>query len=486
MNPRSLTPRTAGPVQFITNRSHPTLPMTGRVGERPAQPSAWNGVALTFLLETIRLGLTNLRLHLLRSVLTALGIILGVGAVITMVSLGEGSKQEALMSIERLGARNIIIRSEKPPEAPQQGQGRSWVSSFGLTYADLEVIEANFPDAEAIVPLKAAGGQVLRGEEQKVSQAFGTTPQLQTIANLRVARGRYLVDADLPNQEVICVIGHEIARQFFQLEDPVGKIINIDQNPFTVVGVLAPVGLAGGAGSALVGRDLNLDIHIPITTARAIFGDTVVRRESGSFQANEVQISEVYLSSPNRDRVLPDAQRLRRILEVRRPGLRDVSLIVPFELLDKARKDALTWNLVLGAVAGISLLVGGIGIMNIMLATVTERTREIGVRRALGATRHHITSQFLVETGVLSAIGGLVGVGLGIGISVFIPVLVAFLPDAPIIGSFFPADVSLPTQVTMWSILVAFGVAALTGLVFGIYPALQAAKQDPIVALRHD
>ena len=237
------------------------------------------------------------------------------------------------------------------------------------------------------------------------------------------------------------------------------------------------MGLSGGAGAALVGRDLNLDIHIPITTARTMFGDQVVRRTSGSFQANEVQIEEIYLASRERETVLLDADRLRRIMSVRHPGLTDITLIVPYELLESAKKTALTWS---------PLLVGGIGIMNIMLASVTERTREIGIRRALGATRKHIIWQFLVETSVLSAIGGLIGVGLGIGLSIGIGFGVPILPKAPLIGQFFPTDVTLPTQVTSWSIFVSFAVATATGLIFGIYPAKMAARQDPIVALRHD
>jgi putative ABC transport system permease protein len=250
--------------------------------------------------------------------------------------------------------------------------------------------------------------------------------------------------------------------------------------------VLRPVGLSGGAGSALVGRDLNLDIHIPISTARAVFGDTVIRRSQGSFQGNEVQVAEIYLESPSRERVIPDAQRLRRLMDHRHPDLTDLGMIVPYELLENARKRALTGQWISASIAAISLLVGGIGIMNIMLATVTERTREIGVRRALGATRRHIVAQFLVETGVLSAVGGLVGVALGLGLTIALDKVVPLLPSAPFIGGLFPADVSLPTAVSPWAVIVAFLVAAATGLVFGIYPARKAARQDPIVALRHD
>jgi len=439
------------------------------------------------LLESVGLGLTNLRLHLLRSILTALGIILGVAAVIIMVSIGQGSKAEALATIERLGARNIIARSVKPAETGQQqgGQQRSWVLSFGLTRDDLRVISENFPDAAAIVPVKSVGGEVLRLDKRLVSQAYGVTPDLPRVTRVHVSRGRYITEADMDSRAMVAVIGYEVARQLFPFDDPLGNTVRIDDQTFEVVGVLRPVGLAGGAGAQLIGRDLNFDVHIPLTTASIVFGDTTVRRSSGSFQASEVQISEIILMAPERDRVLTDAGRLRRIIDVRHDEP-DVQLIVPYELLEEANKQALTWNLVLGSVAGISLLVGGIGIMNIMLATVTERTREIGIRRALGATRRHIVAQFLVETGVLSALGGLIGVGLGIAASFGVEWIVPILPNTPFVGRFFDANAALPTELTLWSIVLAFGVAAATGLAFGLYPAVKASKQDPIVALRHD
>lgn len=428
----------------------------------------------------------NLRLRLLRSILTALGIILGVAAVITNGSLGEGSKQQALAALERLGALNIIVRSQPPPEsANQSGQQRAMINRYGLTRDTLAVIQENFPDVAAIVPLKAVGGQVMRLEKRKTSQAFGTTPEMLDVANLRVARGRYLTQGDIDEEARVVVIGADIAKEFFALDDPLGQTMQVDLKPFTVVGVLAPVGYAGGAGATLIGRDLNLDVHLPISTARSAFGDIVLRSSSGSMQATGVQISEVMVQSPSRERVLADAARLKRILETRHPGMLDLGVKVPYELLEEAKRQARRFNLVFGAVAGISLLVGGIGIMNIMLASVTERTREIGIRRAIGATRRHILVQFLVETGVLSAIGGLVGVGLGVGLSVSIPWISRHAADIPLIGESLRGE-PLPSQVTMWSIGLSFLVATATGLVFGIYPARRAAAQDPIVALRHD
>ena len=252
------------------------------------------------------------------------------------------------------------------------------------------------------------------------------------------------------------------------------------------MGVLAPVGYAGGSGATMIGRDLNLDMHMPITTARQVFGDAVFRRTSGSFQSEEVQVNEIILTSRSTDDVILDADRLKRIVAVRRSGETDVSVLVPYELLETAKRQARMFQLVFGSIAGISLLVGGIGIMNIMLASVTERTREIGIRRALGATRRHILWQFLVETSVLSTGGGLIGVGVGVGFSLLVGWAVKQLPQLPLIGRHFPADTELPTRLALWSILVSFCVAVLTGLVFGIYPARKAAAQDPIESLRHD
>jgi len=441
---------------------------------------------VAFLLETIRLGIANLRLHKLRSFLTALGIILGVAAVICMVSIGEGSKQEALRQIEQLGARNIIVKSQRPPETQQQGQQRSFVVNYGLTWNDLRIIEENFSDEARIVALKEVGAEIIRGSTKQTSQAFGVDPELAEVANLRVERGRYLTDGDNTERAMVCVIGSEVARQFFPLDDPLDNTIRVDDKALRIVGVMAPVGLAGGAGSALVGRDLNFDVHLPLQTARYVFGDTVVRRTSGSFNAAEVHVSELYMTAPAREAVIGLAQRMQRVLETRREGTSDVSMVVPFELLENAERAALRGTLMLMAIAGISLLVGGIGIMNIMLATVTERTREIGIRRALGATRRHIVWQFLVETSVLSLIGGLIGVGLGVGISLLLGWAVPMLPNLPIVGRFIPSDASLPTQLAWWSVVVAMTVAVLTGLIFGLYPARKAARQDPIVALRHD
>jgi putative ABC transport system permease protein len=438
-------------------------------------------------LETFLLGMKSLRLHALRSVLTSLGIILGVASVIVMVSIGEGSKQSALRAIQSLGATNIIVRSQRPPESQQVGsERRSFVAMFGMTREDLRRLEKFIP-ADTIIPLKAVGSEVSKGASRTTSQTFGTIPALKTAANLRVkAGGRYLVDGDMARRAPVAVIGSEIEKMFFTLTNPIGQNIRIDQRIFKIIGVLEPVGLAGGAGSALVGRDLNKDIHIPLTTARLEFGDIILRRQSGSFSGEEVEISELYLTAPSTDAVVPMAEHIRSVMKVGHPKMKDIEIIVPWELLENVKRTTATMNILLTAIAAISLLVGGIGIMNIMLATVVERTREIGIRRAVGASRNDIAVQFLIETGSISCVGGLLGIILGIGISVGLESFIPWILSFQIFSGIGDVGVGLETQITGWSIIVSFLVAAGTGLVFGIYPAIIASKQDPIVALRHD
>ncbi len=253
-----------------------------------------------------------------------------------------------------------------------------------------------------------------------------------------------------------------------------------------MVGIFRPVGLAGGAGSALVGRDLNGAVHIPISTAELEFGDLVQRRSSGSFTTEQVEITEIYLTADSSDVVVRTAERVKRLMRVEHPDLEDIEIIVPWELLENVRKTQLIWNVGLITIAAISLLIGGIGIMNIMLASVTERTREIGIRRALGATRRHIVAQFLVETGTLSCIGGVLGILLGVGGSLGLGRFVPWLLRLPAMRSIVETEINLATQLTWWSIVASFLVASIVGLVFGIYPAVIASRQDPIVALRHD
>ncbi|MDZ4831629.1 MAG: ABC transporter permease [Phycisphaerae bacterium] len=442
---------------------------------------------MPFLFEIIRLGLRNLKLHKLRSTLTSLGIILGVAAVIVVVSIGEGNKRAALRNIEALGATNVIVRSVKPPEANNSNQARSFLVAYGILFQDLRRLRESMADASSIVPLKTVGSEVSYGATRIQSQSFGTTPELLDVARLRLEpRGRYLTQDDLDTRAPVAVIGSEVAKQLFKLRDPLGADLRIDSQVFRVIGVLKPVGLAGGSGSALVGRDLNKDIHIPLSTAESNFGNSVVRRQAGSFSGEEIELSEVYVVAPDTEQVLNVADRVKRILDVGHPGLVDVQVVVPWELLENAKRQLLVWNIMLVAIAAVSLLVGGIGIMNIMLASVTERTREIGIRRALGATRRHIVLQFLVETGSLSSLGGVIGIALGVGVSLGLGELIPTLAKLPWLRGMASSKFALEPAITLWSIVVSFLVAAGVGLVFGIYPAVIASRKDPIEALRHD
>ncbi len=428
---------------------------------------------MNFLLETLRLGLNNLRLHKLRSLLTALGIIIGIAAVVAIAAYGEGAKVAALRDIRQLGVRNIILRSVKPAES-QTAQATSRLIAYGLLRKDIRRVESTIPHLQCIVPLKEIGGQVYNGYYTAPAKVFGTEPTLLETLSLNIQRGRYLTDQDMLRHDPVAVIGASVAERLFPLADPLQSTINVDDQTFQVVGVLQPIGLAGGAGSALVGRDLNFDIHVPMTAAEDRFGDILMRRSSGSFEVTQVELSEVIVRVDDEKSVQDVADQIKRLLEIEHSQAKDVTTIVPLELLRQAERTQLMFNVLMIIIAGLSLLVGGIGIMNIMLASVTERTREIGIRRALGATRKHIIAQFLVETTVLSGLGGVIGVCLGL-------LMVACIA----VAHRYVAALEQP-YVTNWSIIVSFLVATAVGIIFGLYPAIKAANQDPIVALRHD
>ncbi|MCC7406481.1 MAG: ABC transporter permease [Phycisphaeraceae bacterium] len=450
---------------------------------------------MNFLIETLRLGLSNLRLHKMRSLLTVLGIIFGVSAVIAMVAIGEGNKRRALAEIANLGARNIILRSAKPPESQKAGStsnSQSWMIAYGLTRMDLARLRRTVGQITQVISLKKVSARIERLNLQSTASVFGAEPTLLDVTRQRVARGRFITDIDNHNREAVAVLGAEIAKRLFPLEDPLGQTVRVQGVALRVVGVMAPTGgetggvtgsggpagARGGGASALVNRDQQLDVYIPMDTAEAQYSDMNVNRTSGSTEAEQVELSELILEVDDQSHVPAVAERVRRVLALAKQPRDDVEVVVPLELLLQAERTQRNFNYLLSSIASISLLVGGIGIMNIMLATVTERTREIGIRRALGATRRHVVAQFLVETTVLSGLGGLLGVALG----------VACVPGLRAMRYWFPqamADLAEP-RLTTWSILVSFLAAAAVGIVFGLYPAVKASRQDPIVALRHD
>lgn len=428
--------------------------------------------------STLQLGIKNLLLHKLRSFLTVLGVILGVGSVIAMLSIGEGSKREALEQIRQLGADNVIIRSVKPGEngggdkssTATRQQQFSRVSEYGLKYRDLERLLATLPTVRRALPI-ALVRRDAQHQHRTIPNAriLGTTPEYIDVKTLQLRRGRFLSSSDLHRAANVTVIGAGAADRLFVYADPIDQPILLGNDVYRVVGVLDTQATGSAAVGAFGQADFNSDILIPITAARNRFGELQVIRRAGGRDYERTQLSEITLTVYDQDQVSQTAAMARSILKRDHPRADDYEVQVPMELLRQAEHEKRIWNLVLGSIAGISLLVGGIGIMNIMLASVTERTREIGIRRAIGAKRRDITTQFLVETVVLSSTGGMVGVLVGIAI----PMLVTYFAG-------------IETVLSAWSIVLAFGISAGIGVVFGIYPARRAALMDPIEALRHE
>ena len=297
----------------------------------------------------------------------------------------------------------------------------------------------------------------------------GTVPWYPEMRNHRVARGRFFTDADMEASASVCVLGADVADGLFPLDSPLGRDVRVGENYYRVIGVMEPRGRGVRADETRVGAKASThEIFIPLETAKNRYGEVLMKMRSGSFQAERIELHEVTVKVASPDQVLPVAEAIKAVLKHHHKK-KDYDVVVPLELLRQAERTKQIFNIVLGSIAAISLLVGGIGIMNIMLATVTERTREIGIRRALGARRRDIVTQFLVEAVMLSGTGGVFGVALGIAI----PLLVTWFA-------------TMKTIITFWSPLLAFSISGLVGVVFGLYPALRAASMDPVEALRHE
>jgi putative ABC transport system permease protein len=433
---------------------------------------------LSFLWETFRLGVKNLRLHKLRSLLTALGIILGVAAVIVMVAIGEGGKQAAIEQLRKLGAQNILIRSERPPEGSAATGRVQRVLDYGLRRSDLARVQT-LPGIAAIVPMRDTEQRVVRNEVRVNAKAIATVPQVFDVINLRPARGRCFTQVDYDRASAVCVLGALAARQLFPYEDPLGQVIQVGSSgtasvALEVIGVLEPIGLRG-EGEAMVSRDLDMDVYFPMKLGQRVFGDMIIKRQAGSIERKSIELTEIWLQARPEQDVEQLAAMVENLIAQHHPGPPDYQVKAPIQILRTKEQQTRMFNFIMGTIAGISLLVGGIGIMNIMLASVTERTREIGIRRALGAKRKHVTLQFLIETTVISLSGGVIGILAGIAGALLLPVIVAWFSDQ-----------LYPTAITTWSVVLSFAVAGGTGIVFGLYPAITAAHMDPIEALRHE
>ena len=416
-------------------------------------------------IRNILLGIENLLLHKLRTFLTMLGVVFGVGSVVAMLSVGEGASKEAMDQIRKIGSNNIIINSIKSVEEASSSTMHSHLGIYGLTYNDQTRIEETFNKIEQTVPVKLVRKQCRLGERGLELRIVGTIPAWFELLKRDIVAGRVLTTADMDNFAGVVVLTEFGARKLLAAENTIGQALRMGSDYFEIIGIVKSEG--GMAGNIQM-PDEEIDAYIPMSVARERFGDISTTRTSGGNTRELVELHQLIVQVGSIDDVESVAKGIETML-TRFHKKEDYRVSVPLALLRQAEATKRTFNIVLGSIAAISLLVGGIGIMNIMLASVTERTREIGIRRAIGAKRKQIIVQFLIETIVLSTAGGFIGIGVGM----FIPWLITYFAG-------------MPTIVTIKSIVLSVGISITIGIIFGLYPAVRAANVDPIVALRHE
>jgi putative ABC transport system permease protein len=406
--------------------------------------------------EAFRSAVDNLAAHKLRSALTMLGMIFGVGAVIAMLSIGAGAEQQAMGMIERLGVRNVLVRDK---EIKQEELQEVRQKSLGVSFRDAAAIYEAVPGVEAVAPrIKVEPYKVLSPAGKTKATVLGVSWRHADLSQLALQEGRFLDALDEKTHAQVAVIGSGVRRDLFGYGPALGKVFKVNDVWLEVVGVLAPTGEGTTFQGVPIGSVAS-EVYVPVTTADRKFDHPPL----------DAPLDEIVVRLKEGTNAAQTATLVGDLLERLHGGADDYELVVPEALLAQSRRTQRLFNVVMGCIAGISLLVGGIGIMNIMLATVLERTREIGVRRAVGARRSDIRFQFVVESFAISLIGGLAGIAVGLGIARGVALYAGW-----------------ETVVTGASILLSTGVAMAVGLTSGLYPATRAASLDPIDALRYE